>query len=66
MIFLSENKETYFIPYFKEDNFIIPNRRILFDKYYNVIRMISKTIFNKRNDTELEIQLNYKASNYLY
>lgn len=65
MIFLSENKKTYFIPYFKEGNFVIPNKRIPFNKYHNVLKMISKTIFNKRNDTEPEIQLKYNNLNYL-
>lgn len=60
MIFSSKNKETYFILYLKKDNFVILNRGILFDKYCNVKIIISKTIYNKTNDTEPEIQLNYK------
>lgn len=64
-LFPSENEYTYFIPYFKEDDIVTPNRGKLFDKYCNLKKKISKISSNKRNNTEPDVRLNYKGQHFI-
>lgn len=66
MIVLFKNKENYFIPYFIKDNFVNSNTGKLFNNYCNVKRIISKIFFNKKNNLEHKVQLNYIGKIIIY
>lgn len=49
-MFSTESKETYFTPYYKEGNNVIPMRGKLYDKYCNLKREIKKTNVHQVKD----------------
>lgn len=56
-MFPSEIKETYFTPYCKDGNNVIPMKGKLYDKYCNLKKDIKKINVSSNNDVDTSVDV---------